>query len=142
PLEEMQRSLRDLLRQGKLFNPFGGPMGAAAGGSESARPAEGGDDDAEREAALRRIQELNLKPREIRGYLDRFVIQQDEAKQVISVAVCDHFNHVRRCLADPAVKELEYAKQNIVLLGPTGVGKTYLMRNVAKLIGVPFVKAD
>ena len=45
-------------------------------------------------------------------------------------------------LENPTLRERDYAKQNIILLGPTGVGKTYLMRNVAKLIGVPFVKAD
>jgi len=58
------------------------------------------------------------------------------------VAICDHYNHVRRCIEDPAVQEREYAKHNILLLGPTGVGKTYLMRCIARLIGVPFVKAD
>jgi ATP-dependent Clp protease ATP-binding subunit ClpX len=74
--------------------------------------------------------------------LDRFVIQQAEAKKVLSVAICDHYNHVRACLENPELRERDYAKQNILLLGPTGVGKTYLMRCIARLIGVPFVKAD
>ncbi len=93
---------------------------------------------------LKRIREFSMKPREIRDYLNRFVIKQDEAKKVLSVAICDHYNHVRRCLenSDSDSKSLEYAKQNILILGPTGVGKTYLMRTIAKLIGVPFVKAD
>jgi ATP-dependent Clp protease ATP-binding subunit ClpX len=91
---------------------------------------------------LQRIREFNLKPREVRDYLDRFVIKQPEAKKVLSVAICDHYNHVRECLAKPELDEGEYTKQNILLLGPTGVGKTYLMRCIAKLIGVPFVKAD
>ena len=91
---------------------------------------------------MRLIREFNLKPREIRDYLDRFVIQQAEAKKVLSVAICDHYNHVRQCLENPALGERDYAKQNILLLGPTGVGKTYLMRCIARLIGVPFVKAD
>ncbi|MBL4575754.1 MAG: AAA family ATPase [Opitutaceae bacterium] len=91
---------------------------------------------------LHRIEEFSLKPREIRDYLDRFVVKQEEAKKVISVAICDHYNHVRQCLTNPDLQEKEYAKQNILLLGPTGVGKTYLMRCIAKLIGVPFVKAD
>lgn len=94
------------------------------------------------EAVLQRIQEFNLKPREVRDYLDRYVIKQDEAKKVLSVAICDHYNHVRQCLKEPARREKEYTKQNIILLGPTGVGKTYLIRCIAKLIGVPFVKAD
>lgn len=61
---------------------------------------------------------------------------------MLSVAICDHYNHVRRCLEDPSLKEKDYAKQNILLLGPTGVGKTYLMRCIARMIGVPFVRAD
>ena len=65
--------------------------------------------------------------------------QQQEAKKVLSVAICDHYNHVRECLAKPNREEEEYTKQNILLLGPTGVGKTYLMRCIAKLVGVPFV---
>jgi endopeptidase Clp ATP-binding regulatory subunit ClpX len=84
--------------------------------------------------------EFTYKPREIKEYLDRFVIKQDEAKKVLSVALCDHYHHVR--LALEAKESPNYAKQNIVLIGPTGVGKTFLIRNAADLIGVPFVKAD
>ena len=76
----------------------------------------------------------------MKDYLDRFVIQQDEAKKVLSVALCDHYHHVR--LALEGKESPNYAKQNIILLGPTGVGKTYLIRCIADLIGVPFVKAD
>jgi len=94
------------------------------------------------EEQLKRIRSFSLKPREIRDHLDRFVIQQAEAKKVLSVAICDHYNHIRECLANPELRERDYAKQNILLLGPTGVGKTYLMRCIARLIGVPFVKAD
>ncbi len=86
------------------------------------------------------IFQFNYKPREIKEYLDRFVIKQDEAKKVISVAICDHYNHVR--LALEGKEHPNYTKQNILLLGPTGVGKTYLIRCAADLIGVPFVKAD
>lgn len=86
-------------------------------------------------------------PRDIKAYLDRFVIQQDEAKKVLSIAVCDHYNNVNyvRALAatdEKKAREIEYAKQNVILIGPTGVGKTYLIKHVADLIGVPFVKAD
>ncbi|HLP76148.1 MAG TPA: AAA family ATPase [Candidatus Paceibacterota bacterium] len=80
------------------------------------------------------------KPREVKAFLDRFVIRQDEAKKVLSVALCDHYHHVRMALEG---KEMpHYAKQNVILVGPTGVGKTYLIRNAAELIGVPFAKAD
>lgn len=85
---------------------------------------------------------FDLKPKEIKQYLDRYVIKQDEAKKALAIAVCDHYNHVRECHEDPTVADADYSKQNIVMLGPTGVGKTYLIRHIAKLIGVPFVKAD
>ncbi len=85
---------------------------------------------------------FDLKPKEIKKYLDRYVIKQDEAKKALAIAVCDHYNHVRECHENPEATDTDYSKQNIVMLGPTGVGKTYLIRHIAKLIGVPFVKAD
>src|SRR5436309_4008643 len=84
--------------------------------------------------------DFNYKPRDVKAYLDRFVIKQEEAKKVLSVALCDHYHHVR--LARDGKEQPNYAKQNIILIGPTGVGKTYLIRSIADLIGVPFVKAD
>jgi len=83
---------------------------------------------------------FDRKPREVKSYLDRFVIQQEEAKKVLSVALCDHYHHVRQ--ASEGRDQANYTKQNIILIGPTGVGKTYLIRSMAELIGVPFVKAD
>jgi ATP-dependent Clp protease ATP-binding subunit ClpX len=79
-------------------------------------------------------------PRDIKRYLDRFVVKQDAAKKVLATSICDHYNHIKRCTAKGPCKE--YSKQNIIMLGPTGVGKTYLVRTIADLIGVPFVKAD
>jgi len=95
-----------------------------------------------REKILKRIREFNLKPKEVKEHLDKYVIRQDDAKKVLSVAICDHYNHVRACIEDKSLNNAEYTKHNVILLGPTGVGKTYLMRCIAKLIGVPFVKAD
>lgn len=88
------------------------------------------------------IRNFNLKPKEVRDYLNRFVVRQDEAKKVLSVAICDHYNHVRQTFKETHNASEDYSKQNLLFLGPTGVGKTYLMKNVARLIGVPFVKAD
>jgi ATP-dependent Clp protease ATP-binding subunit ClpX len=79
-------------------------------------------------------------PRDIKKYLDRFVVKQDAAKKVLATTICDHYNHIKRCSVSSPCKE--YSKQNIIMLGPTGVGKTYLVRTIADLIGVPFVKAD
>lgn len=84
---------------------------------------------------------FNLKPKEVKAYLDRFVIKQDEAKKALSIAVCDHYNQIARQRKNPN-QDYDYSKQNVLLLGPTGVGKTYLIKQIAKLIGVPFVKAD
>ena len=137
PTGQLPKEIRDLLKGSPFRNFF---PGAASGGEGS--PGDSTPRDEAHAETLKRIREFNLKPREIRDYLDRFVIQQAEAKKVLSVAICDHYNHVRQCLETPDLRERDYAKQNILLLGPTGVGKTYLMRCIARLIGVPFVKAD
>jgi endopeptidase Clp ATP-binding regulatory subunit ClpX len=94
-----------------------------------------------RESAAPSVQfSFDLKPADIARHLDRFVIGQREAKKVLSVALCDHFQHVRMTLAGQDAPF--YQKQNVLLLGPTGVGKTHLIRTAAELIGVPFVKGD
>jgi len=84
--------------------------------------------------------QFDYLPRDIKKYLDRFVVKQDAAKKVLATTICDHYHHIKRCSVKGPCKE--YSKQNIIMLGPTGVGKTYLVRTIADLIGVPFVKAD
>src|SRR5438876_709721 len=127
--EEFQRQLSELVRQ-HLQNARG-----PAAQTESAGTPEGPEHKPKTDQF-----EFNYKPREVKAHLDRFVIKQDEAKKVLSVALCDHYHHVR--LALEGRESPNYAKQNIILIGPTGVGKTYLIRSIADLIGVPFVKAD
>ncbi len=127
--EDFQRQLSDFLRH--HFQEARGP-GAAQAQPDTTDGKEGQD----KTDAF----EFKYKPREIKEHLDRFVIKQDEAKKVLSVALCDHYHHVR--LALEGKESPNYAKQNIILVGPTGVGKTFLIRNAADLIGVPFVKAD
>ena len=85
-------------------------------------------------------QNFRMKPRQVAAHLSRFVIGQREAKKVLSVALCDHFGHIR--LTEEGNPAPFYQKQNVLLLGPTGVGKTHLIRSAADLIGVPLVKAD
>lgn len=109
-----------------------------AAASDGGGGGQAGNDD----EALKAIKSFSYRPREIRDYLDRYVISQDEAKKVLATAVCDHYNHVRRCLDNPELYRRDFAKANVLMIGPTGVGKTYLMRCIARLIGVPFVKAD
>lgn len=141
--DETPSSLEEQLK-GMLKNAnfsFMMPSGAKPA-SETGEQEPPLEEEPEENARLKSIREFDLKPRDIKTYLDRFVVRQDEAKKVLSVAICDHYNHVRRCIENPDLEQKEYAKHNIVLLGPTGVGKTYLMRCIARLIGVPFVKAD
>lgn len=143
PLEELQKQLQEALKNTKFGFPFQKKEDVQDDEIEDKEDHPPGIDAPTSEnETLKRIRDFNLKPREIRDYLNRFVVKQEEAKKVLAVSICDHFNHVRQCIEDSNLLEQEYTKQNILLLGPTGVGKTYLMRNIAKLIGVPFVKAD
>src|SRR5256714_9020302 len=128
--DEFQRQLSDFVRQ-----HFQGGRGPSLAQPESSP----GPESEERDPKADQFK-FNYKPREVKDYLDRFVIKQDEAKKVLSVALCDHYHHVR--LALEGRESPNYAKQNIILVGPTGVGKTYLIRSAAELIGVPFAKAD
>ena len=80
-----------------------------------------------------------LKPVEIKEFLDEYVIGQEEAKKVLSVAV---YNHYKRITAEPVDDGVELHKSNIIMLGPTGSGKTYLAQTLAKIINVPFAIAD
>src|SRR6266568_8791903 len=128
--EEFQRQLQTFMRQ-----HF--PAGTAPNftGPDTSHAPDNSDPDAQPPDF-----EFTHKPRDVKAYLDRFVIKQEEAKKVLCVALCDHYHHVR--LARDGKEQPNYAKQNIILIGPTGVGKTYLIRSIADLIGVPFVKGD
>src|SRR2546422_1869249 len=137
--EELKSKLAEFMKSNfgdrVSFATFTQPETAEAGGDEKPQKTSGDEF------------VFDFLPRDIKAHLDRFVIKQEEAKKVLSIAVCDHYNHVnylRRLEKEDAARaeETEYAKQNVILVGPTGVGKTYLIKHIAELIKVPFVKAD
>ncbi len=84
--------------------------------------------------------EFDLIPEELEAYLDKYVIGQSEAKSVLATKICTHFNRLK--LLEKEDYSLGNIKNNVLLIGPTGVGKTYLIKLIANKIGVPFVKGD
>ena len=98
-------------------------------------------------AAAESVEDIDLpKPREIKGFLDEYVIGQDQAKKALAVAVYNHYKRLRsRGTLTTAGKDhdsIEIAKTNILMIGPTGCGKTYLAQTLAKRLNVPFAVAD
>jgi len=82
---------------------------------------------------------FDMKPEELEAYLNEYIIKQDWAKEILSTKICTHFNRIRH--ADDSAPAGNI-KNNIIMIGPTGVGKTFLIKLIAQKIGVPFVKGD
>ena len=87
---------------------------------------------------------FNLKPEELIAYLDQYVVKQDNAKAILATKICTHFNRIKRTLEDDDNLNAMVGgiKNNVLMVGPTGVGKTYVIKLIANKIGVPFVKGD
>lgn len=88
---------------------------------------------------------FDLMPEELEAYLNEYVVKQDDAKEVLATKICTHFNRIKYWEEHEHKEKYERVgmiKNNIIMIGPTGVGKTYLIKLIAKKIGVPFVKGD
>lgn len=87
---------------------------------------------------------FDLKPEELIAYLDQYVVKQDNAKAILATKICTHFNRIKRSMEsdDPIGNMVGSIKNNVLMIGPTGVGKTYIIKLIANKIGVPFVKGD
>lgn len=141
---EIQKELENLMK-----DKFGGKVKIIASqiGPESWPSQNNSQEESQDDSSEGTSFELNFefRPKEVTSYLDKYIIKQNDAKKALAIAVCDHYNHVRNYhekIKNGNIPEDDYAKQNILMLGPTGVGKTYLVKCLAKLIGVPFLKAD
>lgn len=126
-----------------LSNKYGGRVKIISSGMLPVPMADESGTKAKAEPSLPEFT-FDLKPQELVDYLDEYVVCQDQAKAALATKICTHFNRIRRELAadhgrDRAVGRI---KANVLLIGPTGVGKTYLVKLIARRLGVPFVKGD
>ena len=87
---------------------------------------------------------FDLKPEEMISFLDQYIVKQESAKAILSTKICTHFNRIKRAetASDGADDMVGRIKNNILMFGPTGVGKTYIIKLIAQKINVPFVKGD
>ena len=109
-----------------LYGPVGTPDSAKDKRKSSKKPAE-----------------IHLlKPAEIKKVLDEYVVGQDLAKITLAVSVYNHYKRILNQSKDESARDVELQKSNVLLLGPTGVGKTYLAQTLAKILDVPFAIAD
>ncbi|MBM4329259.1 MAG: AAA family ATPase [Deltaproteobacteria bacterium] len=139
--KEIEKEINEYLssKYGNRIRVMGTQIGPWPGAAES-----GGGQEMADESGVSSIR-FDMKPAELHEWLDRFVIRQDDAKEVLATKICTHFNRIRyfqeRGERDD-LEGLDRIKSNVILIGPTGVGKTYLIKLIARKIGVPFVKGD
>ena len=98
------------------------------------------------EKSVKKEKKINfdLKPEELISFLDQYIVKQDDAKAILSTKICTHFNRIKHAenSSDETNDMVGRIKNNILMFGPTGVGKTYMIRLIAHKLGVPFVKGD
>ena len=109
-----------------------------------AQPDEFSKEEKESKTGKKRI-DFDLKPEELEAFLNDYIIRQEEAKEILATKICTHFNRIKFTEMTQGKNRYDsvgHIKNNILMIGPTGVGKTYLIKLIAKKIGVPFVKGD
>ena len=134
--KELEKELGDFLAK-----KFGGNVKLA---TPIVMPQTAKTDEGEKPTQSPKPIDFDLKPQDLIAYLDQYVVKQTAAKDILATKICTHFNrikHVQRA-PDEFNDMVGVIKNNVLMLGPTGVGKTYMVRLIAKKIGVPFVKGD
>ena len=139
--KEIEKEINEFLadKYGNRIRVMGTQIGPWPGAEES------GTGETVTEESTSPAVSFDMKPAELHEYLDKYVIRQDAAKEILATKICTHFNRIRyfQEKGEPAERVgIGRIKSNIILIGPTGVGKTYLIKLIADKIGVPFVKGD
>jgi endopeptidase Clp ATP-binding regulatory subunit ClpX len=138
--KELEKELSDYLSKKygnriKIVSPILFPKSAAEEGEEPESPGPSG---------VERLH-FDMKPEELEAHLDQYVIKQAQAKAVLATKICTHFNRIKHSRRQPgreSASNVGQIKNNIIMIGPTGVGKTYIIKLIAAKLGVPFVKSD
>jgi endopeptidase Clp ATP-binding regulatory subunit ClpX len=134
--KELEKELGDFLAK-----KFGGSVKLA---TPIVMPQTASSDEGDPPPTNRKTINFDLKPKDLVSYLDQYIVKQTAAKDTLATKICTHFNRIKHLQSAPDdfVDMVGIIKNNVLMLGPTGVGKTYMVRLIAKKIGVPFVKGD
>ncbi len=137
--KELEKELSEYLSKKygnriKIISPFIFPKGDEAVGDEG-KPSD----------RKKGVPKFDMLPEGLEAYLDSFVVKQDQAKAVLATKICTHFNRINYLRKNAEKKKtlgVGMIKNNVLMIGPTGVGKTYIIKLIAQKLGVPFVKGD
>jgi ATP-dependent Clp protease ATP-binding subunit ClpX len=137
--KELEKELSEYLSKKygnrvKIISPLVFPKVDQISSDKSGKEADSGD-----------LPAFDMLPEELESYLNSFVVKQEQAKVVLSTKVCTHFNrikHAKRFAGKKNTAGVGMIKNNVLMIGPTGVGKTYIIKLIAQKLGVPFVKGD
>jgi len=138
--KELEKELSEYLSKKygdriKIVSPLLFPQG------DPKKKEEGGKGGARKSG----VPDFDMMPEELESYLNGYVVKQDQAKGVLATKICTHFNRIKspdKRYKKENASSVGMIKNNVLMLGPTGVGKTYLIKLIAQKIGVPFVKGD